>query len=343
MQLWAGIDGLTGFVLIYMLGKQVYRWDAQLNPFGYMYSDPMTIRLEYAKGTYTLYMNGTAIASEKSQLRPDTIGFGLPPIFSVPISSPSSWSSFKIDSIKILPPTSVSLMTSLYSMEVGYKVDLNGRVLDIQGTPITGTIVGLSYQAYGLSTWNTLTTTTTNAEGAYTATWVPAATGNFLLKAEWQGDAEHAGTFECKNVSVTRGTGETVFLAESNSTLSSLAFNSDSKEIRFTASGPSGTTGYVRFVVSKTLLENLTEFQVYLDGQQVEFTATSEGDSQVLYFQYSHSSHDILIKLLPSENPTPSEFSTPTTFPLLEVAVVIVFVSVSVAIGITVRRRKVVS
>jgi hypothetical protein len=120
-----------------------------------------------------------------------------------------------------------------------------------------------------------------------------------------------------------------------------LAFNSVSKEISFTASGPSGTTGYVRFVVSKTLMENLTDFKVYLDGQQVQFTATSEAQTQVLFFQYSHSSHNILIKMLTSANTVfPDLTELPTLSALLLFIGGAAIVIVTVFIGVTIRKRR---
>ena len=91
----------------------------------------------------------------------------------------------------------------------------------------------------------------------------------------------------------------------------------------------------MRFEVSKTLLGNLTQFQVYLDGQQLQFNLTSEGDMQVLYFQYHHSSHDVLIKLLPSEAQVPE--IPPSSVPIM---VGIIALMTALAIGVTAKKRK---
>jgi hypothetical protein len=88
-----------------------------------------------------------------------------------------------------------------------------------------------------------------------------------------------------------------MFYAESNSTLSSLAFNSTTKEISFTASGPSGSTGYVSFLISKSLTGNATDFKVYLDGEEIQCNVTELSDSLLIFFQYTHSTHEVLIKL----------------------------------------------
>ena len=62
LQVWSYFNGLTGVVSIGLLGKAVYTWNANLNPYGDQFSNPMLIRLEYAQGTYTLYLNGTVLS-----------------------------------------------------------------------------------------------------------------------------------------------------------------------------------------------------------------------------------------------------------------------------------------
>jgi hypothetical protein len=310
LQVWA--DSGSGNSIIF-LSKEVYQNYVPWNPFGYSNTSTLNVRIQYSKGIYTLYLNDEKLASGQSNLRPDTIGFGHPPAFWVPEQIPMNWTAFKVGSIKVLPPTSVSLASTPSSTTLGFKVDINGRLTDKQNNSVSGANVVLSYLVPGVSTYNVLTSVITDTDGSYFATWFPPATGNYLLKAEWIGDGTYAGTFECKNISVARGTGETLFLAESNSTLSSLAFNSTSKEISFSASGPSGTTGYVRFLISKTLMGNFTELKVYLDGLQIQFNSFSEGDMLSLNFHYNHSSHDILIRLPTSAVSEPESSLTPTT------------------------------
>jgi hypothetical protein len=66
------------------------------------------LRLDYSGGLYTLSINGIEVASEFSQVRPDTIGFGHPPAYYIPFSPThvasvmGGWSSLKIDYIKAL-------------------------------------------------------------------------------------------------------------------------------------------------------------------------------------------------------------------------------------------------
>jgi hypothetical protein len=339
MQIWGTTtDGLT----ISLLGdRTVYQDDLYTHPtpWGYWNTSSMVFRLQYSKGVYTLFMNSAEVASGKSDLRPDVFGFGIPIFPGFPGGSPRLWSNFKTDCIRILPSADLALSCSPLSSNLGFKVDINGALTDKIESLHEAKIL-LSYLIPDTTTWIPITSTTTDALGFYAATWYPTATGTYLLKAEWKGDETHGGTYEAKNVSVSRGTGEALFLAESNSTLSSLAFNSELNEISFSASGPSGTTGYVRFVISSTLMEDVTNFRVYLDGQQLQFTATSETNTHILYFQYSHSSHNILIKMLTAAAPLlPDLKELPSTaLPLLIGGIVIAIVTV--LIGVTIRKRR---
>ena len=88
-----------------------------------------------------------------------------------------------------------------------------------------------------------------------------------------------------------------VFSVVSNSTVSALAFDSSSNMLRFTASGPSGTTGFANVNVAKTLVGNIANLKVYLDGAALQYQAKSTADSWILTFNYSHSTHNISIDL----------------------------------------------
>ena len=299
MQVWADFNSPGPHVDAYLLGKLAFQTSVQKNALQNYESDTFTFRLQCSGDVYTLLLNGKELLSAQSTLRADTIGFGHPPIHYVPWSHSSQWSSFKIDYIRMLEPSDLSISTSPSSaLDFGFKVGVSGKLTNRNGTALPNESVLLSYQIPGTSTWNPISSASTDANGDYAISWFALATGNFILKTEWAGDSKYSGASVYKNISVTDGPDETVFLAESNSTLSSLAFNSTSREISFTASGPSGTSGYVRFMILKQVMENITDFQVYLDGKQIQFTVTSEGEMYVLSFEYSHSSHNILIKML---------------------------------------------
>ena len=266
------------------------------------------------KGVYTVYVDGVEIASAPSERRPITIGFGHAPRFDIPPPKEQvetqgywGWCSFKIDSIRVVNPVrnnaQISVSINAEEAQIGYSVDISGTLTNQNGEPLNYETIVLSHSIPGVTTWTPITAATTDSNGFYSASWIPTATGKFAVKAEWTGNEAYAETYTVTNISVTRHESASLLFAESNSTLSSLAFNSTSKEISFTVSGPSGTTGYVRLLISKTLMENLTDFEVYIDERQVEFNATSTGDFQSLHFEYTHSTHNVNIKLPASSAP----------------------------------------
>jgi hypothetical protein len=295
--LWA-----TG-VHIFLLGNLVENLGVNWTYPGPTTSQKLTFKLEYTGGTYEVFLNGAIIASAISNLRPDTVGFGHPECNWVPFANIGPWSSFEVDHIGMLKPSSVSVNTSASTTQLGFSIDINGTLTDADGVVLPGKSVALSFLIPALSTWNSITSTETDANGTFSASWLPTATGTFILKAEWAGDDVYSQSADSENISVLRGDSQSIVFAQSNSTLSSLDFNSTSNIVSFSVSGPSGTTGYVKLLVSKELVSNVTALQVYLDGQPVTFTAVSIGDLECLSFSYGHSTHSVLIALKPQQVP----------------------------------------
>ncbi|MCW3995066.1 MAG: DUF2341 domain-containing protein [Candidatus Bathyarchaeota archaeon] len=110
------------------------------------------------------------------------------------------------------------------------------------------------------------------------------------------------------------------FYVTTNSSLSDLAFNSTSKAIYFTVSGPTGTTGYVNLTISKTLVPSLATMKVYVDGNQISYSSTGNDYYWFVQFTYHHSTHDIAVLIETQEpiiTPTPTPTSAPTPSPTL--------------------------
>lgn len=103
----------------------------------------------------------------------------------------------------------------------------------------------------------------------------------------------------------------TTFLVESNSTLSVVTFNAQNNKASFNVSGPSGTYGYIRCTIPKTMLPNASMLNVYLDNEAVEYSLTElSTESWLLYFTYSHSSHIVNIELqAQTQKQIPTEFT----------------------------------
>jgi hypothetical protein len=145
-------------------------------------------------------------------------------------------------------------------------------------------------------------------------------------------EGKYPNSNDINNATVVGSLGESLFSVESNSTLSSFAFNLTSKEISFGVSGPAGTIGYVKFLVSKGLVENITDLLVYRDGILAEYSVTDVGDSWLLDFTYSHSSHSIVIVF--QETSAHEIEPEPEPFPPAWIAVAVVSV-VAVIAGLT--------
>jgi hypothetical protein len=319
--LWAHDQGPNNAIIyVEFFNSLVYK----MNVSGFKPSSPPHVyKVIYSNGTYDLYVDGVSVATAESQQRPNVIVLGHPPIPWVP-QTPQwmdewgywGWSSFEVDYISVkaeissnesvidddfadnneLIPTQVSLSTNAEAKQVGYKVNLFGN-LSSKEKAIGDERIILSVSISGLATWQSVTSVTTNVEGFYSATWIPTATGEFTLKAEFLGDTEFAGSYDTKNISIIEGADDKVFFVESNSTLSALAFNSTSHEASFNVSGSTGTEGYVRFVISKELVSDPTTLNVYLDANQLEYSVTDLTDSWQLYFTYKHSKHTVLVAM----------------------------------------------
>jgi hypothetical protein len=90
---------------------------------------------------------------------------------------------------------------------------------------------------------------------------------------------------------------QSYFFVESNSTVSELFFNSTSGELSFTVTGETGTPGYVEITIAKSLVSNIQDVKVYLDGSQLAVVITEDGDSWLLRFTYTHSTHQVKVSL----------------------------------------------
>lgn len=85
------------------------------------------------------------------------------------------------------------------------------------------------------------------------------------------------------------------FSVTSNSTISSVIYNSTTNVLSFSVSGPAGTNGYAEVSIPKELCPNISNLRVYVDGNEVEYEYTSDDDSWIIKITYQHSTHNIQI------------------------------------------------
>jgi len=198
--------------------------------------------------------------------------------------------------VTVVSPIRIIISLSSSTSYFGFKIEINGS-LTCDGVGLSGASVLLSYSVTGGASWNDIALAFTASDGVYSAVWMPSATGNYLVKATWSGNATYPGTTTTINLAVIPFGEQHVFSVESNSTISGLAFNTTDWTLSCTATGPSGTKGYVKVTVAKSLIENITNIRVYIDGNQTEYTITSTDDSWLLTLSYMHSTHQVVVDL----------------------------------------------
>ncbi|MCW4035336.1 MAG: hypothetical protein NWF03_08240, partial [Candidatus Bathyarchaeota archaeon] len=134
----------------------------------------------------------------------------------------------------------------------------------------------------------------------------------------------------------------------SNSTLSGLMFNSETKELGFTVTGPTGTTGFTNVIIPKSLLSDISTLAVYVDETEMNYSAESQDDVWEIFFTYEHSTHQVVLNLQaePTQTTEPepenqeqeqeSFFETPIGL----ATIVGALVAAAVAVTVLVMRRR---
>jgi PKD repeat protein len=193
-------------------------------------------------------------------------------------------------------PTRISLALSSSTSLIGFQVAISGDLIsDIRA--VSNAPVLLSYSVTAGKSWNDITLVDTALDGRYSAVWMPQATGNYVVKAVWAGNSTYPALTANVNLAVLSSGEQTVFSVISNSTVSQLIFNSTQNTLSFTVGGSSGTAGYANIYIAKTLIGNIEEVEVKLNGTEIEYTATSPDDSWLIHFTYQHSTHTVTVNL----------------------------------------------
>jgi len=195
-----------------------------------------------------------------------------------------------------LPTPSIAVSCLSSTSYSNFSVEISGNVTS-SGATLSDVPVLLSYSANEGNSWNNLTTVSTDITGSFSAVWLPSVTGTYLLKGTFNGDAKYSKASTIVNFAVMRFKQESMFTVTSNSTLSAFDFNSTSNQINFTGSGSSGTTGYVKIEIPKSLIANISNIQVLLNDTQVSYGVQEQPDSWMISFTYHQSSHQILVNL----------------------------------------------
>jgi hypothetical protein len=215
-----------------------------------------------------------------------------------------------------LPSTFLTMSAQATNPEVGSSVNVNGRLSDQNANYLSNKTVVLSYTVSNVTSWSEIGSGKTNAAGEYSIQWLIPASGTFTLKTQWAGDQSYLGSSNSTTLSILPYQAQKVFFVESNSTVTGLTFNSSDLTLSFTVSGASGTKGYVKTTISKSMVQNFTGITVTLDGKELNATVSSTETCWVVTFNYSHSTHQVAITLTEDQtNAAPSASPTPTLAP----------------------------
>jgi uncharacterized repeat protein (TIGR02543 family) len=242
-----------------------------------------------------------------------------------------------------LPVPSLAFYCASSTTASGFRVQIQGALAYDQ-IGLTGAGIAFSYSANGGSTWHDLAYLLTDDGGAFSAVWMPPASGNYIVKGIWTGDDAYSGVGTTVNFAVAPmeiankpNENPNIFSVSSNSTLSGLVFNSAKDEISFTVSGESGTAGFVQTCIPKSLMVAVENLKVYLDGQEIPYSIISEGDVWIVTIGYHHSTHTISMDLNADTSGFLPSFSI---VELLLIAVVVLLIVAIVSLTIIFRQRK---
>ena len=254
-----------------------------------------------------------------------------------PIPSPKSSSGNSTPKPLTLPSPTLTVSCISSTSYNGFNVVITGN-LAYNGAGLPGVPVSISYSINGGNSWQGLTQVDTTADGSFSVEWLPSVTGNFQVNATYAGDSAYSSASSVVNLVImpfTAQNNQDVFSIASNSTVTDLAFNSTSRELSFTVSGPSGT-GYVDAYIAKSLIPDIPTLRVYLDGNQLNYTATSQGDSWLIYFIYGLSTHTVVMSL----GAAVSNAAAQVPAGILVVGSVAVIIVIAIAVTIFKRRER---
>jgi uncharacterized repeat protein (TIGR02543 family) len=258
-------------------------------------------------------------------------GTGLPNATTPPAPTPTPTPSVT------LPTGDLTVSCQSSSTYDSFNVKING-LLTAGGTSVPNAGILLYLSVDGGNAWDVLSFVNTDSNGAFTVTWKPSVTGNYILKAVWSGNSAYSSTTEIVNFAIAPFEQESVFSVTSNSTLSGLAFDSEAKTLSFSTDGPSGSTGYVNVVIPKSLVADISAINVFLDGNEINYNSASQSDSWALSLTYQQSSHNLRIGLN-EEASTQSSNGLPMDTTLIIGALVAVIVALAVVVTVLFRKR----
>jgi hypothetical protein len=213
------------------------------------------------------------------------------------------------------------------------KVEVTGT-LSYNKTGIPNAPIYVGFSADSGSKWENFSLIQTRADGGFGTLWIPNATGNYLISAQYLGNSTLHWMNATANLATTQNSAGNEFSIVSNSTISNFAYDSAARELSFNTNGSQSTTGYAYACIPKTLVSDAQTIKLNIDGQPVTFTSESHNDVWVMSCVYTQSQHAFTLQI-----PFPQILNEATT-PWIAIIVVIAVLIALAAIGVTIRRRR---
>jgi len=190
---------------------------------------------------------------------------------------------------------SIQMDISAPTVSLGYYVNITGTVT-YRKLPVNDVGVYIGWSSGGLL--HEISMVKPSSDGTFKVSWMPQATGTFyvhaVLTCSWLPDeVPRPEVRTCLSISLP--VEQPVFSVVSNSTISPLTYNSTANILSFSAMGPNGTKGYAKVFISKNLLTNINDLQVFVDGNLTDYTYTSTQKSWTIKIFYTHSTHEIQV------------------------------------------------
>ncbi len=88
-----------------------------------------------------------------------------------------------------------------------------------------------------------------------------------------------------------------IFGVESNATLTTIQFNSASDILSFSVTGPHPSVGHIRVFLAKSLISNITQLQVSINGSPVAFSSVETSDAFIISFYVNLSTASITMTI----------------------------------------------
>jgi hypothetical protein len=212
------------------------------------------------------------------------------------------------------------------------KFEITGR-LSYNNSAIPRNQVYIRSSSDGGISWENFALEQTRADGSFTTTWIPKATGNYMICVHWAGNDTLRWMNTTLSLAVISDSDGNVFSASSNATITRLRYDTATQTLSFNTNGTQ-TSAPINICIPKVLVNDVQTLQVKVDGKTVSFSNKGQNDIWAITCLADQGEHAIIVKI------PLLEFMNPASNPWLTIVIVLVIIIAIVVILTTIRRRR---